>query len=519
VFHEAGHIIFSPFGVHDGARRIAAAIPDSGDRAVRVLRQEEPFGAAICAWWAGQNLVDLAPYIADARALRMVLLGGRTGAEVEGHDWEYILDAARHLARDGAGHTAHARHDRDGRGARVRGQDVLRNVGVGFASMIIPAPADLAGRYRIIERIALPFEGHRPDGSWGKRLKPIAGQMLKQSCKRMSGLQERLYAQDRWSVLLIFQAMDAAGKDSTIKHVMSGVNPQGCDVHAFKAPSTEELDHDFPVAHEPPTAAPRHIGIFNARTTRDAGRARAPEHPRQTAAAVRARHQEHLARALRGHQRYERYLARQGVLVRKFLPVRLEGRAAQAVPRAAREAREALEVLARRRRRARALRDLHDGLRRHDSPHLHRDGAVVRGACRSQVVHAAGRVGGDHRRDSVARSALSRSRPEGARRVQAVKAQLESEANAKAARTRRLRRSEAVLVAGRRRALRPVSRQEWGRPVTDDRRLFEKICLEGFQSGLSWITILRKRENFRKAFKDFDPAWSRVSARATCSAC
>jgi hypothetical protein len=59
--------------------------------AVAFIRQEEKFGAAVCAWWAGQNLIDLAPYIADARALRMVLLGGKTGAEVEGHDWEFIL--------------------------------------------------------------------------------------------------------------------------------------------------------------------------------------------------------------------------------------------------------------------------------------------------------------------------------------------------------------------------------------------------------------------------------------------
>ena len=61
----------------------------------------------------------------------------------------------------------------------------------------------------------------------------------------MAELQEKLYAQDRWTVLLIFQALDAAGKDSVIKHVMSGLNPQGCEVHSFKAPSTEELDHDF----------------------------------------------------------------------------------------------------------------------------------------------------------------------------------------------------------------------------------------------------------------------------------
>jgi hypothetical protein len=55
------------------------------------LKQHDQFGAAVCTWWAGQNLLDLAPYIADARALQLVLLGGRTGAEVEGHDWEYLL--------------------------------------------------------------------------------------------------------------------------------------------------------------------------------------------------------------------------------------------------------------------------------------------------------------------------------------------------------------------------------------------------------------------------------------------
>ena len=75
--------------------------------------------------------------------------------------------------------------------------------------------------------------------------KDEAKDLLEEGVKRLSELQERLYAQDRWSVLLIFQAMDAAGKDSVIKHVMSGVNPQGCEVHSFKQPSQEELDHDF----------------------------------------------------------------------------------------------------------------------------------------------------------------------------------------------------------------------------------------------------------------------------------
>ncbi len=81
--------------------------------------------------------------------------------------------------------------------------------------------------------------------------------------KELSGLQERLYAQDSWGVLLLFQAMDAAGKDGTIKMVMSGVNPQGCQVYAFKAPSPEELDHDFMWRFMQRMPERGRIGIFN----------------------------------------------------------------------------------------------------------------------------------------------------------------------------------------------------------------------------------------------------------------
>jgi hypothetical protein len=94
IFHEAGHFVFAPFGRFMtvlGGSLLQVLIPVMA--VVAFVRQEEPFSAAICAWWAGQNLVDLAPYIADARALRLTLLGGRTGAEVEGHDWEFILNS------------------------------------------------------------------------------------------------------------------------------------------------------------------------------------------------------------------------------------------------------------------------------------------------------------------------------------------------------------------------------------------------------------------------------------------
>jgi PPK2 family polyphosphate:nucleotide phosphotransferase len=93
--------------------------------------------------------------------------------------------------------------------------------------------------------------------------KPEAKARLASGIERLSALQEKLYADNRWSVLVVFQAMDAAGKDGAIKHVMSGVNPQGCQVHSFKQPSAEELDHDFlwRIAKALPERG--RIGIFN----------------------------------------------------------------------------------------------------------------------------------------------------------------------------------------------------------------------------------------------------------------
>jgi PPK2 family polyphosphate:nucleotide phosphotransferase len=93
--------------------------------------------------------------------------------------------------------------------------------------------------------------------------KKEAKDVLADDVKRLSDLQTRLYADDKWAVLLIFQAMDAAGKDGAIKHVMSGVNPQGCQVHSFKAPSAEELDHDFLWRTTRALPERGRIGIFN----------------------------------------------------------------------------------------------------------------------------------------------------------------------------------------------------------------------------------------------------------------
>jgi len=93
--------------------------------------------------------------------------------------------------------------------------------------------------------------------------KDEAKQILAGDIQRLTDLQERLYAEHRWAVLVIFQGMDAAGKDSAIKHVMSGVNPQGCSVRSFKAPTPDELSHDFLWRSACALPARGHIGIFN----------------------------------------------------------------------------------------------------------------------------------------------------------------------------------------------------------------------------------------------------------------
>lgn len=93
--------------------------------------------------------------------------------------------------------------------------------------------------------------------------KPAAKEALQTGVEALAALQERLYAQNRWAVLLIFQALDAAGKDSAIKHVMSGVNPQGCQVYSFKTPSAEELDHSFLWRCLKRLPERGRIGIFN----------------------------------------------------------------------------------------------------------------------------------------------------------------------------------------------------------------------------------------------------------------
>ncbi len=132
-------------------------------------------------------------------------------------------------------------------------------------------------------------------------------------------LQDVLYADNRWSVLLIFQAMDAAGKDSTIKHVMSGVNPQGCQVHAFKRPSEEELDHDYLWRTTKALPERGRIGIFNRSYYEEVLVIRVhPQILQKQRIPDGLTGDDVWTRRLKDIRRYESYLSRQGVKVIKF---------------------------------------------------------------------------------------------------------------------------------------------------------------------------------------------------------
>jgi len=122
---------------------------------------------------------------------------------------------------------------------------------------------DFAKKYRVTNGRSFRLKDVDPRDTGGLEDKEKAQKWLKKGIRALCDLQEKLYAQDRWGVLLLFQAMDAAGKDGAIEHVMSGVNPQGVQVFSFKAPSSEELDHDFLWRTSKSLPERGRIGIFN----------------------------------------------------------------------------------------------------------------------------------------------------------------------------------------------------------------------------------------------------------------
>jgi PPK2 family polyphosphate:nucleotide phosphotransferase len=149
--------------------------------------------------------------------------------------------------------------------------------------------------------------------------KSKAQQALAASVELLAELQDKLYAQDRWAVLIIFQAMDAAGKDGAIKHVMSGVNPQGCEVSSFKAPSAEELDHDFLWRCSKRVPERGRIGIFNRSYYEETLVVRVHQNfldGQKLPADVKTK--DLWKRRYQDITNFERYLSHNGVLVLKF---------------------------------------------------------------------------------------------------------------------------------------------------------------------------------------------------------
>jgi PPK2 family polyphosphate:nucleotide phosphotransferase len=173
--------------------------------------------------------------------------------------------------------------------------------------------------YRISAGRRFRLDSIDPSDTGPLKDKQRAKKRLESGVERLAELQDLLYAHDRWSVLLIFQAMDAAGKDGAIKHVMSGVNPQGCEVHSFKAPSAEEMDHDFLWRCLKALPQRGRIGIFNRSYYEETLVVRVHpdfiERQKIPAQLVTKRIWQERFEDIRA---VERYLARNGTLVLKF---------------------------------------------------------------------------------------------------------------------------------------------------------------------------------------------------------
>jgi PPK2 family polyphosphate:nucleotide phosphotransferase len=178
---------------------------------------------------------------------------------------------------------------------------------------------ELAKRYRVGNGKKFRLADYDPADTWKLKSKEDAKGWLEQGVARLSELQALLYAQNKWALLLIFQAMDAAGKDCTIKHVMSGVNPQGCQVFSFKVPSPEELEHDFLWRSLKCLPERGRIGIFNRSYYEEVLVVRVhPElldHQKLPSALVS---KDIWSERFEDIASLERYLSRNGVLIRKF---------------------------------------------------------------------------------------------------------------------------------------------------------------------------------------------------------
>ncbi len=178
----------------------------------------------------------------------------------------------------------------------------------------------LAGRFRIDKPDKFRIADHDPAECCGLAIdKDDAKELLKEGIKRLSTLQEQLWANNKWSVLIVLQAMDAAGKDSLIEHVMSGVNPQGVDVDSFRQPSEEELSHNFLWRMGQRLPARGRIGIFNRSHYEEVLVVRVhPELLEHERLPDPVKGEEFWQQRFEDIRTFERHLARNGMLILKF---------------------------------------------------------------------------------------------------------------------------------------------------------------------------------------------------------
>jgi PPK2 family polyphosphate:nucleotide phosphotransferase len=174
-------------------------------------------------------------------------------------------------------------------------------------------------KFRVKPGTTVKLRRHDPAHTGPFRKRKDAQQRLEKGVERLFELQELLYAQDRWSVLIVFQAIDAAGKDSAIKHVMSGLNPQGTQVYSFKVPSSEELDHDFMWRTMKALPERGRIGVFNRSYYEEVLVVRVHpeilEHQRLPQTLVTKQIWQERFEDINA---IERYLSRNGTVIRKF---------------------------------------------------------------------------------------------------------------------------------------------------------------------------------------------------------
>lgn len=181
------------------------------------------------------------------------------------------------------------------------------------------AARELAQRYLVSKPRKFRLEDIDPADTWKFKSDDDAQELLAEGVKQLCDLQKKLYAQDKWAVLLIFQAMDAAGKDGTIDHVMSGINPQGCQVSSFKTPTSTELDHDY--LWRTACALPERgrIGIFNRSYYEETLVVRVhPEYLHSAKIPPELITNNIWKERYEDINSFERYLSRNGVLIRKF---------------------------------------------------------------------------------------------------------------------------------------------------------------------------------------------------------